>query len=160
MTTYADRLGLDKPMDRNDLLDLHELVCEDARDIMRRKNHDYTGDDMSPFANFEATGDMDVVSVEEGFLVRILDKLKRVNTFIKQGELRVENESFVDAVVDLINYLILLTGYITDQDIRAQIERHDALRNDALKFREEEDGTVSIVDKASGDVVRQDIELE
>lgn len=102
-------------MNRDELLEFHDEITNSCKDIMVKKNNDYTGDKKSPFANFEACEKFDVCSTEKGFMVRMLDKMKRINTFIKKGELKVKNEPVEDAIKDLINYLILLAAFIEDK---------------------------------------------
>lgn len=101
---------------RQDMLELKQELDEEALEIMKRKNHDYTGDNTTPFANFQACEDFGVCSVGEGFMVRIMDKMKRIRTFIKKDELKVENESLKDAILDIKNYLDLFYGYIVAEE--------------------------------------------
>lgn len=103
-------------MDRSELLEFHKDLCEQARGIMERKNHDYTGDTSSPFANFEACERVGICSTEKGFLVRIMDKMKRLNTFVDNGELKVDDEPFHDACLDVLNYMVLFAAYQEDQE--------------------------------------------
>jgi len=103
-------------MNREELLKHHENVCGVARELMKKKNHDYAGESgETPFANFSRTEAMGVCSTEQGFLVRVVDKVSRLSTFVSAGELKVENESYEDAIVDIINYMVLLSGYIKDK---------------------------------------------
>lgn len=102
-------------MDRDELLDFHKKFSKHCLDIMKRKNSDYTGDNKSPFANFEACEDFGICSAEEGFMVRIMDKMKRINTFVKKGELKVKDEPVKDAITDIINYMVLLAAYLKDK---------------------------------------------
>lgn len=100
-------------MDRNELFTHHEALSKRALEIMRAKNNDYAGskgDD--PFANFRRVDAMGVCSVEQGFLVRIVDKVSRLSTFAKDGKLAVENESYEDAILDIMNYCVLMSAYI------------------------------------------------
>ena len=60
-------------MTRADLLKMHEALCKDALDIMRKKNEDY-GAEGDPFLNFRAFGSF-------GILVRLSDKLARLRTY-------------------------------------------------------------------------------
>ena len=48
---------------------------------------------------------MGICSTESGFLVRVCDKLSRLSTFTSSGTLKVDNESYHDAVIDIINYM-------------------------------------------------------
>jgi len=106
-------------MTRDELIRHHNELCDKARNIMIRKNNDYTGGgNNSPFANFERTELMDVCSTEQGFLVRIIDKISRLSTFVKNGTLEVQNEGYEDAILDILNYLVLLSAYVSDRDAR------------------------------------------
>jgi len=90
------------------LLLRHFQLTEDCRKIMAAKNHDYTSDG-DPLANFRASTVLDV-DPAIGLLLRCLDKFKRLQTFASVGKLAVKNESQVDAVMDVINYMVLLDG--------------------------------------------------
>lgn len=83
---------------------LGELLDE-MRRVHDAKNHDYAGSD-DPLANFrlcEAMG----LPAWKGCLVRITDKVSRLQSFARQGELMVEDESVLDTLLDLANYAIL-----------------------------------------------------
>ena len=104
-------------MNREDLLKHHDLICKTAKDIMKQKNHDYAGaDGEKPFANFERTEAMGVCSTEQGFLVRVIDKVSRLSTFATSGTLKVENESYEDAILDIVNYMVLLSAYLKNKN--------------------------------------------
>lgn len=101
-------------MTRDELLILHGQLCLEAQQIMEAKNHDYTGATGDPFANFRASevfGIQPVISI----LVRVLDKLQRIRTFAEKGELKVQNESVKDALLDAINYMVLIGGLLGDR---------------------------------------------
>ena len=100
-------------MTKDELLELHTEICTKAKETMVLKNHDYaSGGD--PFANFRASL---VFSIEPeiSILVRTIDKLKRIETFITDGKLLVKEESVDDAIEDSINYLILIAGLIRER---------------------------------------------
>ena len=100
-------------MTTDDLLKFHEEFCSEARRIMATKNHDYAGaDGRTPFANFESVEDIGLCSTETGFVVRILDKVKRLTTFCVAGVLKVKKEGPRDALMDILNYCILMAAYI------------------------------------------------
>ena len=93
-----------------------EQLCNEALEIMKKKNHDYAGQGGdSPFANFTRSEDMGICSTEQGFLVRLCDKLSRLSTFASAGELKVDNEGYHDAILDIINYCILFDGYVSSK---------------------------------------------
>lgn len=104
-------------MTTTELLLFHQQICKDCRFIMEQKNHDYSGaSGETPFANFQAAEKLEVCPTEQGLLVRILDKIMRLSTFVKYGELKVQNESAQDALKDIINYSILLAAYIKQKE--------------------------------------------
>lgn len=74
--------------------------------IINRKNQDY-GDhkNADPFGNFRRHG-------LKGFLVRIDDKLARLNTFCDSGKLAVMDESVMDTIIDAANYLAIMAAFI------------------------------------------------
>ena len=104
-------------MNRQELFKHHKEICGEALGIMEKKNHDYAGEGgMEPFANFTRTEAMGVCSTEQGFLVRVVDKISRLSTFTSAGKLEVEGEGFHDSVVDIINYMVLFSGYLKDKN--------------------------------------------
>ena len=105
-----------KKMNREGLLKHHDVICNEAKELMKKKNHDYSGKvGDKPFANFERTEAMGICSTESGVLVRMVDKISRLSTFIDSGELKVDNETYHDAIVDIINYCILLSGIVKEK---------------------------------------------
>ena len=104
-------------MNREQLLEHHDHLSTTAKDIMKKKNHDYAGSGGdSPFANFERTEAMGICSTEAGVLVRMVDKISRLSTFVEAGKLKVDNEGYQDAIVDIINYCVLLNGIIEEKN--------------------------------------------
>jgi hypothetical protein len=100
-------------MTRDELVDLHEELCGKARTLMRKKNTDYTGGG-GPFANFDSSNNLNVHRVK-GALIRLQDKLQRINSFIERGVLEVDDESVEDTIIDAINYPVLIAGMIREE---------------------------------------------
>lgn len=104
-------------MTRDDLLKFHEEITTEARKLMSLKNRDYAGNDgLEPFANFTRVESMGICKTEEGFLVRLTDKMSRLSSFVRSGKMNVKDESFRDTCVDVINYMVLLVAYMKDKD--------------------------------------------
>ena len=104
-------------MTRDELLRYHNDICKEAQALMSLKNKDYAGNGgETPFANFTRVESMGICSTEQGFLVRLTDKMSRLSSFVESGKMHVEDESFYDTVVDVINYMVLLSAYIKDKD--------------------------------------------
>lgn len=100
-------------MSTQEFIDYHRASCDKLVEITKSKNHDYAGfSDADPFANFKLVEKMGVATVEQGILTRMLDKVSRVNSFLKQGMLNVSDEKIEDTLLDLANYSIILSGYM------------------------------------------------
>lgn len=103
-------------MTREEYFAFHEKLTKRMTEITRAKNADYTGaagDD--PFANFNRVDSLGVCSTEQGFMVRMLDKYMRINSFVQLGALQVKDESVQDTLLDLANYCLLFLGYLESQ---------------------------------------------
>ncbi len=98
------------------LLKLHEETCECCRVIMKKKNSDYTGGKTAtdPFANFKCSEVLEIHPVR-GLLLRVMDKIKRIHSFINDKELQVPDESVEDACHDIINYAILAKAMLIEE---------------------------------------------
>jgi hypothetical protein len=108
-------------MTRDELLKHHEVLCLMARTLMDKKNRDYAGNDgLEPFANFTRVEAMGICTTEQGFLVRLTDKMSRLSSFVESGTLHVSNESFEDTLIDVINYIVLLSAYHNDKQLKKQ----------------------------------------
>lgn len=105
----------------SELIQLHKEMTEVARITLANKNHDYAGAGDDPFANFHTWGLL-------GIAVRMDDKMARLRTFIKKGELKVNDESVRDTLLDLINYSVLFQGYLMrgDNELLSQSGKHTA----------------------------------
>lgn len=104
-------------MTRDDLLKFHETICKDARDLMNLKNRDYAGNHgTEPFANFTRCEAMGICDTEQGFMVRITDKMSRLSSFLQHGKMNVKDESFNDTIIDVINYMVLLAAFTVDKN--------------------------------------------
>lgn len=74
-------------------------------DLLKRKNHDYAGieDEYRNFATCQRIG----VSVQTGIMIRLLDKITRLENLLTK-EAFVTEESFEDTINDAVNYLAIL----------------------------------------------------
>jgi len=106
-------------MTRDELFQLHAELCNRSLILMKQKSADYaTGSD--PFANFKRGEILGFATAEEGLMLRVVDKISRISTFLQRGELKVENESVADSVMDVINYMVLLNGMLEDKSKKAK----------------------------------------
>ena len=92
------------------LMDMHIRLCDQALRLMKAKNNDYSyGDD--PYNNFRGS-EMLGISPIIGILLRMQDKMMRIKTFALCNNLNVKEESVNDSIIDLINYAVLIAGFI------------------------------------------------
>ena len=109
-------------MTRDELLQFHGELCKAARDLMSLKNRDYAGKDgVEPFANFTRVEAMGICKTEQGFLVRLTDKMSRLSSFTESGTFAVSDEKLLDTILDMINYSVLFYCYM--QQKQAQREQ-------------------------------------
>lgn len=100
-------------MNKEEFLQFHQEFCDNIRETSRKKNEDYTGSVTGDaFANFTSVEKVGIASTEQGFLTRMMDKVQRVASFVKRGELSVDDEKVEDTLADLANYCILFAGYL------------------------------------------------
>lgn len=80
---------------------------------MKKKNHDYGGeiDPLYNFRNCEMLG----VSVPKGILVRMMDKISRINVLL-DSEAQVKDEKIEDTIEDLCNYASILLFALREKD--------------------------------------------
>lgn len=87
-------------------------LFEACHKIAIKKGNDYArGDD--PFANFRTAEAIGVKPIK-GILIRMMDKIQRLNNYGVVGKL--DNESAEDAVMDIINYASLIGGLICEKE--------------------------------------------
>lgn len=113
------------------LLALHDDLCKSAKDLMTRKNHDYTSGSGDPFANFRGSSYLGIDPVL-GVMLRMQDKMMRVRTFAEKGELKVKDEGVKDALVDLINYTVLMYGLIEDGKLAPATDEQSLITIDRI----------------------------
>lgn len=107
-------------MTKEELFEFHRAFCDSMVMVAYDKNHDYTGNNSNPFANFNVVETLGVTSTEVGFLTRMLDKFQRLNSFVQTGSLKVKDESVQDTLKDLANYCVLLAAYLKGRSSRGK----------------------------------------
>ena len=80
-----------------DLIDSHKRICKQLNKVYADKNHDYGN---SFGETYEKYGDISA-------LVRISDKMNRIDQLVQTGEQKVKDEALEDSVLDMANYLIM-----------------------------------------------------
>jgi hypothetical protein len=96
-----------------DIIATHQRLADKARQLMESKNHDYRGGTGDPFANFRGSVTFGINPII-GIMLRMQDKMMRIRTFAEKGQLQVKGEGVEDAILDLINYSVLIAGMVED----------------------------------------------
>lgn len=99
-------------------------------EIMESKAKDYAKND-DPFLNFRACESFGV-PLERGILVRIIDKISRINNLFDK-EADVKDESIDDTIRDAINYLNIIHIYLEEK-------RNGNVNNSSTKSSSESKG--------------------
>lgn len=103
-------------MTTQEVLNLFDETTTRVRAKLAKKNHDYTqGARTDALSNFKISETVLHIEPEKGLLVRVLDKIARITTFVECGELKVDNESAQDAVDDIIGYMTLLAALMEEK---------------------------------------------
>ena len=91
---------------QEDLLKFHEEMTRNARMLMKAKNTDYAKDAI--FGNLDVCENVGLCSTEVGILIRIFDKLSRLKNVLEAGEAMVKDETVIDTLEDVVNYIVLI----------------------------------------------------
>ena len=111
---------------REILFQLQRDTFKSCEDIIKAKNADYSDDD-DPYSNFRSAS-LFGVHPATGILLRVMDKIQRIVSFIKKDKLEVKGESFEDACDDIINYMVLIKGFLKDkQEQQNKCNTHQSL---------------------------------
>ena len=84
-----------------------ESLFKEALETMKKKNADYSGIEDNGLGNFRLSANVAKVSIPQGILVRLSDKLARIGNIL-HTEAQVKEESVFDTIQDGINYLAIL----------------------------------------------------
>lgn len=102
---YADELGI--TMTVNDNVKHHEKITAELSDTYRKKNHDY--------------GDAFTKSLDKrgmvAALVRMEDKMGRLDSLVESDEQLVNDESIRDTLLDLANYAIMTAMWLENRGL-------------------------------------------
>lgn len=83
-------------------------------ELTRKKNMDYAGAE-DAFKNFKLIGHLGAATVEQGFVVRMSDKLQRIANLISRENM-VADEKITDSLQDLAVYSVLFLTYLKSKD--------------------------------------------
>ncbi len=100
-------------MNQSEFLTAIRANYEKGVELVRKKNADYATNS-DPFKNFRSA-EFIGLSVEKAILVRILDKLSRVNNLLTSQKTPNVDESIEDTLIDVCNYFNILLVYLQDK---------------------------------------------
>jgi hypothetical protein len=103
MRLLPDEGGEDLSLERHPLSERFHALLDEAGELHDMKQDDY-GLDSDPFANVRASSEWGIPPWQ-GAMIRANDKIRRLQTFARKGELR--NESVIDAFMDLAVYALI-----------------------------------------------------
>lgn len=103
-------------MNRSEILAIHKQLCTEAHDLLEDKIKNYSGSG-DAFTNFNRVSQLQICSAETGILARMADKFGRIITHVNSSGGLVGDETFLDSVHDLINYLVFLYCITTEYSI-------------------------------------------
>jgi hypothetical protein len=93
----------------------------DGLALMRAKNADYAGS-IDPFGNFRLAPMAAGVSIAQGMLVRMSDKMARTAQLLKQKGYagKVKDETIHETVRDLMNYSNILLTWLQSEGLEGE----------------------------------------
>lgn len=100
-------------MTNKELIEHAEKLYAELTSVLEAKSNDYTGGD-GAFANFNMASEYGVDPLV-GLCIRMGDKVKRIQTYCKTGELQVSHEGIEDAFKDLIGYCTIALGMLNER---------------------------------------------
>lgn len=87
---------------------------DDAAEITANKSRDYAGEHQ-PLRNFVDAAEIAGITVEQGILVRMADKIARARSLTEKGSLSGHvGEKLEDTLKDLSNYAAILSYWATE----------------------------------------------
>lgn len=140
-------------MNQQQWVELHKTLTSRMHEITARKNADYA-DKGDAFSNFKLVEEFGVCSAEQGMYARMTDKMSRLASFIKNGELQVKDESVEDTLLDLANYSLLMIGLMRSKFAKGLEDWnviHNAMREGMPVDKKVADDTPHGTIKGTGD---------
>ena len=103
---YEDEEMLKELTEPLDLIEQHKRICERLNKVYADKNHDYGN---SFGETYEKYGDISA-------LVRISDKMNRIERLVQTGKQKVKDEALEDSILDMANYLIMWAMELEEEE--------------------------------------------
>ena len=139
-------------MNRQEFLEDFERLQKKSLEKVKAKNRDYAGGD-DPFANFRLIEDLGVAKTELAIFTRMLDKVSRIASFLKSGELKVKDEKVEDTLADLADYCTIMIIFLQNSSASgtSSVEK---MTSEMEKSLEESDvGVINSIDSGKDDYI-------
>jgi hypothetical protein len=88
-----------------------EKVLNSCLELIKKKNHDYA-EDSDIFSNFDFAAKTSGVSASQALMAIVGVKISRLSQLVGNGKEPV-NEKIDDTIKDVINYMLLLRGILS-----------------------------------------------
>lgn len=104
-------------------------IFDELCEVAESKGHDYAGDQeaLSNLADFGW----------QGVVVRISDKYHRLKNFVKQGKMKVSDESVIDTLNDMTVYATLCRMMYEDEKKDVKVTSADDFRRRLVEMEQE-----------------------
>jgi len=115
-------------MTNEEYLEFVDSMLELVKGMIAQKNRDYTSGSGDALFNLRDATNLGLTPMH-GLALRMGDKFKRLQTFVKTGSLSVKNEGAEDVFKDLIGYSLMGLALLREQydlDFDGQITEEDA----------------------------------
>jgi hypothetical protein len=115
-------------MTNEEYLEFVDSMLELVKGMIAQKNRDYTSGSGDALFNLRDATNLGLTPMH-GLALRMSDKFKRLQTFVKTGSLSVKNEGAEDVFKDLIGYSLMGLALLREQydlDFYGQITEEDA----------------------------------
>jgi hypothetical protein len=118
-------------MNKSEFLALAEKELKDILELIKRKNSDYSGGSDDALANFRMCENVGLAGAETGVLIRMMDKVQRIKSYLAKGSLEVPGESAKDAIRDIIGYSVALLALVEEmeRDTRIIVNKNSGVTN-------------------------------
>lgn len=126
---------------QEEVIEILKKTTKKLESILDSKGKDYSGKE-DTFKNFKLSADLLNIPVESVIISRMGDKLSRMASLVKNGEVNVKEEAITDTIDDLVGYCILLKTYIKKKDMQR-------VKNDATT-KHSNDGGITLFENNSG----------
>jgi hypothetical protein len=117
-----------------------DAVLESVKDMIGQKNRDYTSGSGDALFNLRDAANLGLTPMH-GLSLRMGDKFKRLQTFVKTGSLSVKSEGAEDVFKDLIGYSLMGLALLEEEKTAKVIEEIIDGHHQPVSRRHKKSGT-------------------